>query len=151
MKKITLLFLAVGFALLSGCSKDDSSTKLSSKVYQLRYVDDPSLLGKVTFTENSDGSTTVFLELNGTSDDIHPAYIYSNSLTQGGPIAITLNPIDCDCEDSTTLVSKLDNGTTISFEQLLTFNGHIKVHQSSSEMQTILLQGNIGSNGNNIY
>jgi hypothetical protein len=151
MKKITLLFLVVGFAFLAGCSNSEESSNLASKVYQLRYTDDPSLLGKVTFTENSDGSTTVFLELNGTSDDVHPAYIYYNNLTQGGPIAITLNAIDCDCEDSTTLVSKLDNGTAISFEQLLTFNGHIKVHQSSSEMETILLQGNIGSNGNNIY
>jgi len=40
----------------------------------------------------------------------------------------------------------LDNGNAISYEDLLTFNGHIKVHKSSNELETVLLQGNIGSN-----
>ncbi len=149
MKKTALLLFVIGSFLFTGCSKDDGPSQLRSQIYQLRYVDDPTLLGKVIFYENADGSTNVKMELNGTSSEVHPTYIYYNSLDKGGPIAITLDP--CGCLVSNTRVSKLDDGTTVSFDDLINFNGHLKVHRSENHMETILLQGNIGKNARNIY
>ena len=149
MKKISLLIFVLGFTFLSGCSKDDAPEISESKVFQLRYVDDPSLLGKVIIKKNTDGSSTVSLQLNGTSTEVHPAYIYYNSLAQGGPIAITLDP--CGCLESNTVVTKLDNGQDISYEELINFNGHVKIHHTYQDIGTILLNGNIGSNARNVY
>lgn len=149
MKKITFLFLALGFVSLMGCSKDDPVALTESKVFQLRYTEDPSLLGKVIISRNSDGFSTVSIQLDGTSTEVHPTYIYYNSLSEGGPIAITLDP--CGCLESNTVVTKLDNGQNITYEELINFNGHVKIHRSFDHMDTILLQGNIGSNARNVY
>jgi hypothetical protein len=149
MKKISLLIFVLGFTFLSGCSNDDSPESIESKVFQLRYVDDPSLLGKVIINKNKDGSSTVKLQLNGTSTEVHPSYIYFNSLSQGGAIAITLDP--CGCVESNTVVTELDNGQKISFEELINFNGHVKIHHTYQDINRILLNGNIGSNAKNVY
>ncbi|MGB5665203.1 MAG: hypothetical protein WBM53_00010 [Maribacter sp.] len=149
MKKISLLIFVLGFTFISGCAKDDATDLNESKVFQLRYVEDPSLLGKVLIKKNTDGSSTISLQLNGTSTEVHPAYIYYNSLAQGGPIAITLDP--CGCLESNTVVTKLDNGQDISYEELINFNGHVKIHHTYENIETILLNGNIGSNARNVY
>jgi hypothetical protein len=146
MKQLKLVLLLISTAVLINCNNEEETSDLGDMVYQLQSVTNPAILGKVTMTKTANGSATMLVELNGASTDVHPVYIYYNSLEQGGPIAITLNPIDCDCEFSTTVVSMLDNGNAISYEDLLTFNGHIKVHKSSNELETVLLQGNIGSN-----
>ena len=61
-----LIVLVVGLSF-TNCSNDDDTAQLRSQIYQLRYVDDPSLLGKVIISENSDGSSNIRMELNGTS------------------------------------------------------------------------------------
>lgn len=149
MKMFKILIILVVSLTLTNCSNDEGSEQLKSQIYQLRYVEDPSLLGKVIFTENSDGSTNIKMELNGTSTEIHPTFIYYNSLSEGGPIAITLDP--CGCLVSNTRVTQLDNGQSITFEELINFDGHLKVHRSENFMETILLQGEIGINARNIY
>jgi hypothetical protein len=149
MKILKVLIVLVVCLSFTNCSKDDDPTQLRSQIYQLRYVEDPSLLGKVIISENADGSSNIRMELNGTSTEVHPTFIYYNNLAQGGPIAITLDP--CGCVVSNTRVTKLDNGTSISFDELINFNGHLKVHRSENHMETILLQGEIGKNARNIY
>ncbi len=149
MKIVKLLIVIVTLVSFSSCSSDDGDTTLKSRVFQLRYVDDPSLLGKVIMSENADGSTNVRMELNGTSSEVHPTFIYYNSLSEGGPVAITLDP--CGCVVSNTKVTSLDNGKKISYDELANFNGHLKVHRSDAFMETILLHGDIGSNANNLY
>jgi len=146
MKQLKLVLFLISTVILINCSNEEEISDIGVQTYQLQSVTNPAILGKVTMTRNTNGLATVLVELNGTSTDVHPVYIYYNSLDQGGPIAITLNAIDCECEFSSTVVSTLDNGKTISYEELLIFNGHIKVHKNSNELDTILLQGNIGSN-----
>jgi hypothetical protein len=146
MKSLNFLFSLLTLVVFISCSNQEDSIYLGSKVYQLQSVADPGLLGKLIISENSDGSSTVILELYGTSTEIHPTLIYHNSLMQGGSLAITLEP--CGCVKSITVVTALDNGKEISYDELINFNGHIKVHKSETEMETILLQGDIGSNVN---
>ncbi|SMG07160.1 hypothetical protein [Arenibacter troitsensis] len=151
MKKYFYLFLISISLLISGCNNDDSSSDSSStsvKVFTLSPVTNSKITGKVTFKKNEDGSTTVLLEINGSSTDVHPAFIYFNNVATGGEIAITLEPIDCDCESSSTIITTLDDGTPITYEQLLKFDGHIKIHQNEEHLEIIITQGNIGANAN---
>ncbi len=129
------------------CDNNSATNDFDSEmVYSLQSVSDPGILGKVTISRNDNNSSTVLVELNGTSTDIHPTFIYYNNLAQGGPVAITLNPIDCDCEFASTVVTAMDTGNSITYEELIHFNGHIKVHLNADSLGTVLLQGNIGSN-----
>lgn len=146
MKSFKFLFSLLTLVVFISCSNEEGSIDLGSKVYQLQAVSDPGLLGKVIISENSDSSSTVSVELYGTSTEVHPTFIYYNSLAEGGPVAITLDP--CGCVKSKTVVTSLDNGKAISFDELVKFNGHLKVHRSDIFMETILLQGDIGSNAN---
>ncbi len=151
MKKYYFLFLVSMSLIITSCGKDDPSSNdptTSVKVYPLSSVSNSNISGKVTFTKNEDGSTTVLLEINGSSKDIHPAFIYFNDAATGGEVAITLEPIDCDCESSSTIVTTLDDGTPITYEQLLKFDGHIKIHQNEDHLEIIITQGNIGALAN---
>lgn len=148
MKKQIYLILTMIAMVVSGCSKDDDkgTPNTSVKVFTLNSVSNSNINGKATFTKNADGSTTILLEINGSSVDVHPAFIYLGSIENPGAAAITLEIIDCDCESSTTIVTALDDGTPITFEQLLQYNGHISIHQNADHMEIILAQGNIGAN-----
>tara|TARA_R110000868_G_scaffold284718_1_gene545126 strand:+ start:2014 stop:2475 length:462 start_codon:yes stop_codon:yes gene_type:complete len=153
MKKIPLLlFVAAVFTFLS-CTKDEKDTdkaefEARTKVYTLNAVSDVDISGTATFTEKEDGSTTILLSLNNSNNDVHPAHIHMNNVATTGPVAITLVSIECNCEESTTEVSKLDDGTAITFDELITFDGYINVHQSANALETIIAQGNIGINAN---
>lgn len=149
MKKYYFLLLISFSLVIASCGKDDNATaepSTSIKVYTLSSVSNSKISGKVTFKKNEDGSTTVLLEINGSSTDIHPAFIYFNNAETGGQVAITLAPIDCDCESSSTVVTTLDDGTPITYEELLKFDGHIKIHQNEEHLEIIITQGNIGVN-----
>ena len=151
MKKNPLLLVAFIAIALTSCGKDDNNAIVpmgETKVYQLESQSDPTISAIATFTENKDGSATVVVELNGTSQNIYPTHIHFNSAAEGGDVAITLESIDCECEFSTTVVKALDNGSPITYADLLNFDGHIDVHISATNLETLIAKGNIGSNIN---
>jgi hypothetical protein len=137
-----LSLLLVVFA--TGCDKDNDDTPLAQTTYDLKVKDVLGITGKVTFYKNVN-STTVEIVLNGAPSGSHPAHIHYNSVLETGGIAISLNPVDGSGE-STTLVTKLDNNTPISYEQLIEFDGYLNVHESVTNLSTILAQGDIGGN-----
>ena len=137
-----MLFLSI--IMLSSCGKTEDY--LGSTEYKLYEVNNSGVSGTAIFKENKDGSTTIVLQLDGSSTDVHPGYIYFNSLAENGSVALTLEPIDCDCESSETVVTKLDNGTAFSYANFVAFNGNIKIHQNINDLETVIAQGNIGHN-----
>ncbi len=147
MRKHYFLLFAIFSLLISGCGKDDATEVILAKnVFALSPVSNSNISGNVSFVKYEDGRTEVILQINNSSKDIHPAFIYMNSVAEGGPVALTLAPIECDCEESITVVSKLDNGTPITYEQLINFDGHLKIHQNSDHLEIVIAQGNIGLN-----
>ncbi len=146
MKKSSSLLLVLAFALILGsCKKDSVDTViLQSKVYQLNAMAGSNITGTATFTEDSEGKTTVLIELEGTNTTEHPAFIRYNDASEGGPVAITLN--ECTCSVSETVVSKLDGGASINYDGLLKLDGHITIHESPEDLETIVSVANIGSN-----
>ncbi len=150
-KKFPLLYLFVLSIVLIGCSSDSTDPEPevpaipSSKTYQLNSASKPGVSGKFTIKKIDDGTTEVTLQLNGSSTDIHIGHIHFHDAITGGEVAITLLPIECDCENSVTLVTKLDDGSPISYEQLYNFDGYVDIHQSASDADIIAI-GNIGKN-----
>ena len=78
------------------------------------------------------------------SGNSHPAHIHNGAAVEGGAIAVTLTPVVGG--KSTTAVSALDNGTSITYGQLIAYDGYINVHESATDLITILAQGDIGGN-----
>ena len=98
-----------------------------------------------TFQELSGSETLVTLELSegatGTALG-HTAHIHENDVEAGGGIAIFLGPID-------GLGGALGTSRFVvesSFDDLVSFDGYINVHESNAALGNILAQGNIGAN-----
>jgi hypothetical protein len=156
MKKFLLaMFIALPFMFMS-CSGDDDAVdpdgdgddfEGETKSFELYSVADPSISGTATFMENEDNSTTVEIELDGTPDGgMHPAHIHYNTAAEGGDIAVSFEPIDGATGMSTTTFSTLDDGTNITYEEAINFDGYINVHLSADDLGTLVAQGDIGEN-----
>src|SRR5690606_30236077 len=140
-----IMVMMMGF---TACEDDEDPEPQEMKTtYALGPVSNPDISGKVTFTKLDATSTLVTIELTGTiAGNTHPAHIHLNSASEGGSIAIGFNPVDGATGRSETTVTVLNNGTPITYEGLLAFDGYVNVHLSPTELSTLIAQGNIGSN-----
>lgn len=150
-----LKLLAMAFivsATIVGCNDDDddkNGAKLTgeSKTYTLSSVSNPAISGTVKLEERRDHATVVTIDLNGTTaGNTHPAHIHANSAAETGDIIIDLNSVDGATGISTTVVKKRNNGTSVSYEDLLDINGYLNVHLSAADLTTLIAQADIGEN-----
>ena len=149
-----ILPMIMGAMIITSCSNDDDNVieppvigQGDSKTYQLGSVSDPSISGTAKIIDNDDDSITVELDLQNTpSGGMHPAHIHFNTAAEGGDIAITLGTVDGSTGMSTVTFNTLDDGTAISYEDLLDFDGYINVHASADDLGTLVAQGDIGQN-----
>lgn len=115
--------------------------------YELFGKADPSAKGEVLFQERKSGETLITVRIedyNGT--DNLPNHIHANNAVDGGPIVISLNPVDMTSGIGITQVAATDDETPIAYNALKEFDGHLKVHKSESELQVVILSGDIGQN-----
>ena len=146
------LFMAATTVFVSSCSDDDNLDQPpgvfdgDSKTYTLQSQSNASISGTATVVENEDGTATVNLKLNGTSSGSYPAHIHANSAAESGDILIDLNAVDGTSGESTTIITAQNDGSAISFAQLLELDAYINVHQSASDLETIVAQADIGNN-----
>ena len=139
-------------ALLMSCDSDDDviddGFQGETKEYSVQSVAGSSVEGTILFTENEDGSTTVDLSLEGTEEgESYQASINSNTAAEGGETVVTLEPIDAPTGASTTTVTELDDETTISFEDLSNFEGHLSIYtQGEGDAVEVLAVADLGEN-----
>jgi len=153
MKKLVKIltvccFMATGLVYLSGCD-DDSDPQLTgeTKTYDLGPVSNQSINGTVTFAERDDEMVVITIQLSGTSSGgIHPAHIHANTAAETGGIVLDLTDVDGATGKSETVVNALNDGTPLSYEELLDFDGYVNVHESASNLGTLIAQGDIGQN-----
>lgn len=118
-----------------------------SEEYALASVSDPAISGTITFEERVNGETLATIALEGTqAGNIHPSHIHNNSAAQGGSIAIDFNDVDGETGMSKTNIAEKNDATPITYDELLEFNGYVNVHLSSSNLGTLIAQGDIGQN-----
>ena len=147
---LTCGLIASAVVFLSGCDdEEDPGPQLTgnTKQYVLNAVSDPAISGTVTFAERDDDQVLITIQLNGTqSGSMHPAHIHANSAAETGPIVLDLNEVNGTDGKSETIVNALNDGTAISYDDLLDFDGYVNVHASSSDLGTLVAQGDIGQN-----
>lgn len=119
----------------------------NSIVYDLDERAVPGISGTITFSERRSGEILSVIALDGTPEDgSHPAHIHRNAAIEGGGIAVTFNPVDGTTGISRTDISAFDDGTPITYESLLNYDGYVNVHLSADQLATIVAQGDIGGN-----
>ena len=138
--------IASGLIYLSGCKDDDDPEPQltgDSKTYDLGSVSNPAISGTVTFAERDDDQVLITIELSGTQAT-HPAHIHANSAAEGGGIVLDLT--DVTSGKSETVVNALNDGTALTYDDLLAFDGYVNVHVSATDLGTLVAQGDIGQN-----
>lgn len=138
-KAITLLTMLTAVILLiaGGCEKDDAPAQ--NTTYDLMVKDVLGVSGKVTFTETTSTTTTIDIVLTNAPTGTHPASLYMYSAAESGAVVIPLNPVDATGKSSSIV-------TTMTYSQLIAYDGSVKVLKSSTESDVILAQGDIGGN-----
>ena len=129
---LTILFLL--FA--SSCKKDDAPLRDTS--YNLKVEDVLGVTGTVLFTEYNNGRITIDIVLENAPSGTYTASLCQNSAIEGGATILPLNSVGKTGESSTVI-------TTMTYSQLTTYDGHIKVLKSSNP-DVILALGDIGGN-----
>jgi len=115
--------------------------------YTLASVDFPRVSGVATISERANGRSLVSLRLTGTeAGQMYPAHIHLNTAAEGGDIAVSLGSVAGGMGERKVSVSALDDGTPITYSQLLDFNGYINVHLSMTQLDKLVSQGDIGQN-----
>ena len=150
-KNFKSLFLVLPLVLFFSCSGDDNITPIPSsqisKTFALGSIDDNSVTGTAKFIKNEDNSTTVELDFTAIpTGGSHPAHIHYNTAAEGGGIAITLGTVNGDTGFSSITFTTLDDGTPITYDELMSFDGYINVHESETQLNIIVAQGDIGQN-----
>jgi hypothetical protein len=140
--------MAMGLIYLSGCD-DDSDPQLTgdSKTYDLAPISNPSISGTVTFAERDDEMVVITIELEGTqSGAMHPAHIHANTAAETGDIVLDLHSVDGATGKSETVVNALNDGTPLTYDDVMSLDGYVQVHESASNLGTIVVNGDIGQN-----
>jgi hypothetical protein len=152
MKKLLkAIILVLPIVILMGCSSDDNITPIPSTqistTYTISSIYDNNVNGTAKFIKNDDNSTTVELKLTGIpTGEPHPASINYNTAAEGGTVAITLGTVSDVTGYSTISFSTLDNGTPITYDELIGFDGYVNVLYSVDQPDNIIAQGDIGQN-----
>jgi len=155
-KGILLAASALFFVLVYSCNKDDgySNGNSRSSEYALSAVNNSGVNGKVTITENADKSFNVLVNLdNSVKDTVHVMHIHNGSVAAQGGIAIPLTSITGTGGAAQGLTQNINSVTWpdntvhgVTYDSILMFNGYVNVHYSMSKVDSIIAQGNIGSN-----
>ena len=117
------------------------------ETYSLNSQSDPGISGLATFAQRENGTTLITVQLDGTSEGgDHPTHIHENDAATGGGILISLSNVNGATGIGATSVTMLNDGTAITYDELIIFNGYINVHLSDMDLGTLIAQGDIGSN-----
>ncbi|UPS91446.1 CHRD domain-containing protein [Bizionia sp. M204] len=152
MKNILVAIISICSTLtFTNCASDDNITELESKListtYTLNPVSDPAVIGDARMIKNEDASITIEIKLSGTlPGETYPTNLRVNTAAEGGTVAISLESLNGTTGRSTTRFTTLDDGTEITYEDLLEFDGFIDVLLNNNSPAIVLAQGDIGQN-----
>lgn len=155
MMKFTLykmLFSVTALLIISTACSDTSTGPEPGDLtgeyvsYELDTKGDSGLTGTLTFAERVDGFTEVTVELSdGPDEEEYFVRINSGTTLQGGDVLIELETVD-ESGKSVLIVSSDSEGNTVSYNDLISINGHVNVYPSEDETETILAQADVFGN-----
>ena len=138
--------------ILTQCGSDNDDTTPAvptgrSQIFNVISTNLSTINGTATFIENDNNSTTINLQLNNMqSGRAHPIFIRRNVAAEGGGIALDLGSIDANTGVSSINVNKLTDGRSISYEELINFNGYLGIDDSNQNASGLIAYSDIGPN-----
>lgn len=152
MKKLLLgLLILVG---LWSCSDQEPDVYTGEKIeFQLFKSSDFDFNGTLLVQELTTGGVEFTIQLEGakSSNISYPTHLHFGNYDQAdAPIAQLLTPVSGSDLRSKTVLNTLSDGSEVSFEQMKSFDGHVKIHLANEgpDYGVILVAGNVGSNFN---
>jgi hypothetical protein len=151
-KSILALFI---FVAITSCNDKELNADFTGAELEIAMipgtVEGNTTSGLVVIKERSDGRAQIEITLNNVlTNALHPVHFHFGSLDDNGEVAtfLTLLKEEDGIGKSTTILDQLDDGTSLSFSQLIEFDGSIKIHfEASGPMENkILASSNIGVN-----
>ena len=154
MKYSSLLFspIFVGACLLSACDRsDDASDTFTGRqtAYTMASASEYNIQGTATFREKVGGDLQLTVQLENTvAGGQHPGHLHYGTVdVPGSEIALMITPVDGETGTSITTFNQLADGTSFNFDDLMTFDGSLKVHLDGGANKDLVLAGaNIGQN-----
>ncbi len=152
--RIVLLFFLFSTLFIVSCEKSSEDPDPeppaetgNSKTFNLFSTSTGQPGGSIKFSELEDNTTKIEITMTGLDASAsHPAHIHNNSGAEGGSIAVSLENVEGSSGKSETIVTQLDDGSAVTYNDLIEFDGHVNVHLSQSELSTLIAQGDIGPN-----
>lgn len=135
---VTCLTLSV---FVFSCSKDENPVVHTgkSKSYTLPSLYGGPVSGELVIKERTDKKVELEVKLTGTTSGLPPTHIHLNTWAEGGDVVI-------DFDESVVVIDKLANGTPVTYDALINFDGFIAVHESASNLNSYLILADIGQN-----
>ena len=153
MKKLIFAFMIS--AGLLGCSEQEPDMYTGQNLeFELFKSSDFDYNGTLTVNELRDGNLEFEILLEGAKSSTEynfPAHLHFGGYDQAdAPIAYMLNPVSSKSLESSTVLGELSDGSKLTFEQMKTFDGHVKIHLANEgpDYSVILVAGNVGGNFN---
>ncbi|GAA0719595.1 hypothetical protein GCM10009430_18840 [Aquimarina litoralis] len=154
MKKLILLVFTFSI-FCSSCSNDDDNG-VPQQEYKILEVNDSGVSGYAFFVGSSvsDEVFNIAIQLIDVDIDVpYTAYLYSNSLSEGGEIVTELDDFlnlhEAEVMSSWTSFHSSNQivieNEVFDYQDLIAFDGHIKIF-NSNDLSTPIAQCNIGSN-----
>lgn len=145
----TFVFLTL---FIAGCSDDDEARLAATPGY-VEYALEPgensNAYGTISFERLDEGGVEITLKLENTvPGGEHPAHLHYGEATEETTLmAAMLTPVDGDTGESVTVISRLMEGEEFNYDNVLAFDGHVKVHlDAGAGYTTTLAIGGIGLN-----
>jgi hypothetical protein len=142
----------------TACSKEKSFEKgtangsLRIREYPLNDINSSGMNGTISIAENPDSSVTIMVTLNKSMKDLtHVLHLHNGSPESPGTIAITLASVKGTGDRVQSITNNITEAVMedgmireVTYDDFITMEGFVDVHQSITEQDIILAQGRIG-------
>ena len=138
--------------LFSACDRsDDASDAFTGRqtAYTMASASEYNIQGTATFREKIGGDLQLTVQLENTvAGGQHPGHLHYGTVdVPGSEMALMLTPVEGATGTSVTTFNQLANGTPFDFDDLMGFDGSLKVHLDGGANKDVVLAGaNIGQN-----
>ncbi|MTI28615.1 hypothetical protein [Fulvivirga kasyanovii] len=145
----SMLILTVSLAACSDDDQGENNLFTGREVtYNLLQGSDFPVYGTVTFKERKDLSLQAEIKLEGTEGDaVHPAHLHYGDISDpDAEMALALTDLSAKTGESLTIITKLMDETPFDYNDLLEFDGSVKVHLAATGdgKNVVLAGGNVG-------